>query len=86
MVEFAKIALKVFDDVVLKNKAYVDLILSDAFTHETYYMGLVDENDKVNFYDGKIRVVDPDGQASSSSSRPRTTCSTSPSTSSPTAT
>ena len=25
-------------------------------------MGLVDENNKVNFYDGKIRVVDPDGK------------------------
>jgi F420-non-reducing hydrogenase large subunit len=29
---------------------------------KTYYMGLVDENDKVNFYDGKIRVVDPNGK------------------------
>ena len=28
----------------------------------TYYMGMVDENNKVNFYDGKIRVVDPKGQ------------------------
>ena len=62
MVEFAKFSLKLFDDVVLGNKAYVDLILSDAFTHETYYMGLVDENNQVNFYDGKVRVVDPDGE------------------------
>jgi F420-non-reducing hydrogenase large subunit len=61
-VEFAKLSLKVFDDIVLKNKAYVDMIVSDAFTHRTYYMGLVDENNKVNFYDGKVRVVDPDGK------------------------
>jgi F420-non-reducing hydrogenase large subunit len=40
----------------------VDLILSDAFTHKTYYMGLVDANNKVNFYDGKLRVVDPEGK------------------------
>jgi F420-non-reducing hydrogenase large subunit len=40
----------------------VDLILSDTFTTPMYYMGLVDENNKVNFYDGKVRVVDPDGQ------------------------
>jgi F420-non-reducing hydrogenase large subunit len=60
--EFAKLSLKVFDDIVLKNKAYVDLILSDAFTHKTYYMGLVDENNKVNFYDGKLRVVDTNGK------------------------
>ncbi len=25
-------------------------------------MGLVDKNNKVNFYDGKVRVVDPDGK------------------------
>jgi len=57
-VEFAKFSLKVFDDVVLKNKKYVDLILSDPYTLKTYYMGLVDQNNKVNFYDGKVRVVD----------------------------
>ncbi len=61
-VEFAKLSLKVFDDIVLKNKEYVDMILSDAYTHRTYYMGLVDDNNKVNFYDGKVRVVDPDGK------------------------
>jgi len=38
------------------------LIKSDAYTLKTYYMGLVDENNKVNFYDGKIRVVDPHGK------------------------
>ncbi len=61
-VEFAKVSLKVFDDIVLGNKAYVDMILSDAYTHKTYYMGLVDDNNKVNFYEGKVRVVDPDGK------------------------
>ena len=48
--------------VVLKNTAYADLIQSDVYCHETYYMGTVDENNKANFYDGKIRVVDPEGQ------------------------
>jgi len=61
-VEFAKFSLKLFDDVVLKNKKYVDMVLSDAYTLKTYYMGLVDENNKVNFYDGKVRVVDPQGK------------------------
>jgi len=61
-IEFGKFSLKLFDDVVLKNKAYLDLILSDTFTHRTYYMGLVDENNKSNFYDGKVRVVGPDGK------------------------
>jgi F420-non-reducing hydrogenase large subunit len=61
-VEFAKLTLKVFDDVVLKNKAYVDMILSDAYSNRTYYMGMVDGNNKVNFYDGKLRIVDQEGK------------------------
>jgi F420-non-reducing hydrogenase large subunit len=61
-VEFGKFTQKIFEDVVLKNKAYVDIILSDSYTFPTYYMGLVDENNKVNYYDGKVRVVDPDGK------------------------
>lgn len=62
LLEFAKLTIKVFDDVVLANKSYVDLILSDSYAHRTYYMGLVDGNNKVNFYDGKVRVVDPEGK------------------------
>ena len=61
-VEFAKFSLRLFEDVVLKNKNYVDMVLSDAYTLKTYYMGLVDENNKLNFYDGKVRVVDPEGK------------------------
>jgi F420-non-reducing hydrogenase large subunit len=50
LVEFGQFGLQLFHDVVLENKAYVDMILSDA------------ENNKVNFYDGKVRVVDPEGK------------------------
>jgi F420-non-reducing hydrogenase large subunit len=59
---FAQFSLKLFADVVLGNKAYVDLILGDVYTHKTYYMGMVDANNKINFYDGKVRVVDPEGK------------------------
>jgi F420-non-reducing hydrogenase large subunit len=62
MVEFAKFSIKIVDDVVLANKAYVDMILSDTYAHQTYNMGLVDANNKVNFYDGRVRVVGPDGK------------------------
>ena len=51
-----------FNDIVLGNKAYVDLILGDIYTHQTYYIGMVDANNKVNFYDGKVSVVAPDGE------------------------
>lgn len=60
-VEFAKFSLKLFEDVVLKNGAYVDLILSDGYKLVTNYMGLVDENNKMDFYDGKVRIVDTEG-------------------------
>ena len=60
-IEFSEFALNLFDDVVLKNSDYVDLILNDAYAHQTNYMGLVDENNKVNFYDGPVRVVSPTG-------------------------
>lgn len=60
--EFAKFTLQVFNDIVLKNETYVKLITSDTYTHRTYYMGLVDANNRVNFYDGLIRVVDPNGR------------------------
>ena len=61
-VDFGLFSLKVFHDIVLANKGYVDAILSDAYTHRTYYMGLVDERNRPNFYDGMIRVVAPDGK------------------------
>jgi F420-non-reducing hydrogenase large subunit len=60
-IDFALFSLQLFDDVVLANQAYVDLIVSDTFSHDTYYMGTVDKDNKANFYDGKIRVTDPQG-------------------------
>ena len=60
-VNFAQFTLKLFHQIVLGNSTYVDMIKSQAYTMPTYYMGTVDANNKVNFYDGKIRVVDPSG-------------------------
>jgi F420-non-reducing hydrogenase large subunit len=59
--EFAKFSMKVFNDVVLANETYVDIILNGPYSLNLYSMGLVDENNLVNFYDGKVRVVGPDG-------------------------
>jgi F420-non-reducing hydrogenase large subunit len=60
--EFAQFTLQVFKDSVLKNPEYVKMIVSEEYTHKTYYMGQVDKNNKVNFYDGLLRVVDPSGK------------------------
>jgi len=57
-VAFAQFSLKIFDDIVLKNPAYLDLVLSDLYRHETHSMGTVSESFAPDFYDGKIRVVD----------------------------
>ncbi|HEX59994.1 MAG TPA: Ni/Fe hydrogenase subunit alpha [Methanomicrobia archaeon] len=62
LLEFGKTSLEIFDNLVLKNKELVDLIAGDIYYHETYYMGLVDKNNKVNFYEGDVRVVDPEGR------------------------
>lgn len=61
-IEFALFSLQAFDDVVLKNGAYMDLVSSDVYLHRTYSMGMVDEQNRVNFYDGMIRIVDPGGK------------------------
>lgn len=60
-IAFALFTLQLFRDIVLKNQGYLDLIRSEAFTLPTYYMGMVDAENRVNFYDGRIRVVDPEG-------------------------
>jgi F420-non-reducing hydrogenase large subunit len=61
-INFAQFSLKIFHDIVLGNNKYVDMIISQAYTMPTYYMGTVDDDNKVNFYDGKQRVVDPTGK------------------------
>jgi F420-non-reducing hydrogenase large subunit len=61
-VEFAKFSLGIFEDVVLKNKSYVDIITSDPYQLDVYNMGLVDKNNHVNFYDGDVRVTDNTGK------------------------
>jgi len=62
LVEFSKFSLKLVEDVILKNKGYMDLITSDPYRHETYYMGMVDESNRINFYEGDIRVVNQRGE------------------------
>jgi F420-non-reducing hydrogenase large subunit len=62
LVEFSKKSLAIFDTLVLKDKRLVDIIADDLYRHETYYAGIVDEKNRVNFYDGRIKVVDPQGK------------------------
>ncbi|HOU31643.1 MAG TPA: Ni/Fe hydrogenase subunit alpha, partial [Bacteroidales bacterium] len=59
--EFAQFTLKIFNDFVLGNKDYVDLIVNGPYKLTLHSMGLVDADNRVNFYDGKVRVVDTHG-------------------------
>jgi F420-non-reducing hydrogenase large subunit len=61
-IEFSKFSLQLFKDVVLGNKDYLNLIVNGPYSLNLHSMGLVDENNKVNFYDGKVRVVDTKGK------------------------
>ena len=61
-VEFSKFSIKLFNDLVLGNKEYLDIILNGPYSLKLHSMGLVDDNNKVNFYDGKVRVVDTEGK------------------------
>jgi F420-non-reducing hydrogenase large subunit len=58
-VEFAAFTLSLFDDIVLKDPQYLKLLRDES--SQTYYMGLVDRNDRLNFYDGKLKVIGPQG-------------------------
>jgi len=60
MVEFASFSLDLFASM-LEDESIEEIVTGDLYTHQTYYSGLVDENEKVTFYDGRIKVVAPDG-------------------------
>ena len=60
-IEFAKFTQQIFNDVVLANEDYVNMILSEPYQLDVYNMGIVDKNNHVNFYDGDIRVTDQKG-------------------------
>ena len=62
MVEFASFSLGLFDKMLAEDLAVEELVKGDLYRHETYYAGLVDANDKVTFYDGRVKVVAPDGE------------------------
>jgi len=60
-VAFAVSAMDIFKEVVLRNDKNLALVQNDAYRLKTCYMSLVDENDRVSFYDGTVKVIDPDG-------------------------
>jgi F420-non-reducing hydrogenase large subunit len=62
MVEFGTFSLKLWREAILGNEQFREMIFSSAYLHQTHSMGLVDEKNRVNFYDGHVRVVDVAGK------------------------
>ncbi len=61
LVELGKFTVQLFEDVILKNEKYMELITSDAYRSVLNYMGTVDENGLVNYYDGVQKIIDTKG-------------------------
>jgi len=62
MVEFGLFSLQLWQDAVLGDAAFREMIHSPAYLHCTHNIGLVDAQNRLNFYDGQVRVMDVQGR------------------------
>ncbi len=62
LVELGKLTLQVFEDIVLKNEKYMELVTGDMYKVVVNYMGSVDEQGRVTYYDGVQKVIDTKGE------------------------
>lgn len=61
-VDFAQLTLQIFKDRVLSGNFYPEALRSDEYSLNCYNMGLVDDKNRPDFYDGKIRITDAEGK------------------------
>jgi F420-non-reducing hydrogenase large subunit len=61
MVAFARMSLNLFEKLLLKSKSVAEMMTDPLYYQPTYYLGMVDDSGRLSFYDGRIRIVDPDG-------------------------
>ena len=59
---FSQFSLQLFKDIVLGNKTYLDIILSDIYDLDAHYIGTFDENGCSNFYHGDHVVMSNEGK------------------------
>lgn len=62
MLPFVEQTLVFFKEKILGVKELAEIIQGDVYHHRTHYAGLVDGNGDMSFYDGEIRMIDPDGR------------------------
>jgi F420-non-reducing hydrogenase large subunit len=63
LVSLAELTNKIFVDSVASKKEFVDLFNTEAFVNRSYYASLVGKDGRINFIDGKVKVVKPSGAA-----------------------
>ncbi|AGK61077.1 F420-non-reducing hydrogenase subunit A [Archaeoglobus sulfaticallidus PM70-1] len=61
LVELGQITLQIFEDVILKNEKYMELVTGDLYRTVLNYMGTVDDSERINYYDGVQKIVDTRG-------------------------
>lgn len=60
-VEFALFTLDLFERTVLHDARFLEMLHDACFIQPAYSMGTVDASNRLNLYDGFIRITDPDG-------------------------
>jgi len=61
-VEFGLFSLQLWKEAVLGDNAFHEMIFSPAYYQRTHNIALVDAQNRLNFYDGRVRVVDAEGR------------------------
>lgn len=62
LLEFSKFTLDVFHQHILHQEEYVRMMKAEFNQLSTNYMSLVDSQNRVSLYDGRVRVVNPEGK------------------------
>jgi F420-non-reducing hydrogenase large subunit len=63
IVDFGKLGLQVWEDLVVNNTKLMKLINSDAYKMDSYYMSVVDDDNALDFYNSStVRVIDSKGK------------------------
>lgn len=66
LVALAEDGLAFFRERILGDPVRAEAVGSGVYDLTSYYAGLVDEQGRVDFYDGRVRVVGPDGSQTAS--------------------
>ena len=61
MVAFARLSLSLFEKLLLKRPSMAEMMTDPLYYQPTHYLGMVDDTGRLSFYDGRIRMIDPDG-------------------------